>query len=33
MRLVHIVAGRSGLASGSVALYALKGARLHRQSG
>jgi uncharacterized membrane protein len=33
MRLLHIVAGLIGLASGAVALYALKGARLHRKSG
>jgi len=33
MRLLHIVAGLLGLVSGAVALYALKGARLHRQSG
>lgn len=33
MRLPHIIAGLIGLASGAVALYALKGAKLHRQSG
>lgn len=31
--LLHIVAGSTALASGAVALYALKGARLHRKSG
>ena len=30
---IHIIAGVIGLASGAVALYALKGARLHRKSG
>ena len=30
---VHIVAGGLGLVSGFVALYAAKGARLHRKSG
>jgi uncharacterized membrane protein len=30
---LHIVAGAIGIASGFVALYALKGARLHRKSG
>jgi hypothetical protein len=33
MRLLHIVAALMGLASGYVALYALKGAQLHRRSG
>ncbi len=33
MRLVHIIAGSLGLASGAVALCALKGATLHRRSG
>jgi uncharacterized membrane protein len=33
MTLLHIVAGLIGLASGAVALYALKGVKLHRQSG
>ncbi len=33
MRLVHIFAGSLGLASGAVALLALKGAKLHRKSG
>jgi hypothetical protein len=31
--LAHIVAGSLGLVSGFVALYAVKGARLHRKSG
>jgi uncharacterized membrane protein len=31
--LLHILAGLIGLASGAVALYALKGAKLHRKSG
>jgi uncharacterized membrane protein len=31
--VVHIVAGALGLLSGAVALYAAKGARLHRKSG
>ncbi len=31
--LLHIVAGSTALASGAVALYALKGTRLHRTSG
>jgi uncharacterized membrane protein len=30
---VHITAGLIGIASGAVALYAIKGARVHRQSG
>jgi uncharacterized membrane protein len=30
---IHIVAGSVGIVSGSVALFALKGARLHRKSG
>lgn len=30
---VHVLAGSIGLASGAVALYALKGSRLHRKSG
>ncbi len=33
MRLLHVVAGLMGLLSGTVALYALKGAGLHRKSG
>jgi len=33
MDLLHIVAGSTALASGAVALYALKGAMLHRKSG
>lgn len=33
MRLVHIIAGLLGLASGAVALYALKGGDQHRKSG
>lgn len=33
MRLLHIVAACLGIASGAVALYALKGAKLHRKSG
>jgi uncharacterized membrane protein len=33
MRWLHVVAGLSALISGAVALYALKGARLHRKSG
>lgn len=33
MRLLHIIAGVTGLISGAVALSALKGAKLHRQSG
>ena len=33
MRLLHIIAGLSGLVSGAVALSALKGSKLHRQSG
>lgn len=31
--VVHIVAGSLGVVSGFVALYAAKGARLHRKSG
>src|SRR5687768_12073920 len=30
---IHIIAGLIGLISGAVALYALKGAKLHRKSG
>jgi uncharacterized membrane protein len=33
MKLIHVLAGISALLSGAVALYALKGARLHRRSG
>lgn len=33
MTLLHIIAGSVGLAAGAVALYARKGATLHRQSG
>jgi uncharacterized membrane protein len=33
MRFLHVIAGLLGLASGALALYALKGAKLHRQSG
>ena len=33
MKLIHIVAGLLALASGFVALYALKGGNLHRRSG
>jgi hypothetical protein len=33
MRTLHILAGLAGLVSGTVALYALKGGRLHRKSG
>jgi uncharacterized membrane protein len=33
MKGPHIIAGLIGLASGAVALYALKGGKLHRQSG
>jgi uncharacterized membrane protein len=33
MKLLHIIAGFSALASGAVALYALKGGKLHRKSG
>src|SRR3970040_1030947 len=33
MTLLHVVAGLTGIASGAVALYALKGATLHRRSG
>ena len=30
---IHIIAGLTGIASGFVALYTLKGAKLHRKSG
>ena len=30
---IHIIAGLIGLATGAVALYAAKGAKLHRKSG
>ena len=33
MLLVHIIGGTLGLISGFVALFATKGARLHRSSG
>ena len=33
MRVLHIIAGLAGLVSGAVALFALKGGRLHRKSG
>lgn len=33
MRLLHIITGLVGLVSGAVALYALKGGKLHRKSG
>ena len=33
MKLVHIIAGLSGLISGAVTLYAFKGGKLHRRSG
>jgi hypothetical protein len=33
MRLVHIITGLLGLVSGAVALYALKGGKVHRKSG
>lgn len=33
MTVVHVVAGSIALVSGAIALYALKGARLHRKSG
>ena len=33
MRALHVLAGLVGIASGAVALYALKGAELHRKSG
>jgi uncharacterized membrane protein len=33
MRLVHVIAGALALLSGAVALYATKGAKLHRRSG
>ena len=33
MKLLHVVAGLFALLSGAVALYALKGAKLHRRSG
>ena len=33
MKVIHVMAGLSALLAGAVALYALKGARLHRRSG
>jgi uncharacterized membrane protein len=33
MRWLHIITGLSGIISGAVALYALKGSKLHRRSG
>jgi hypothetical protein len=33
MRLIHVLGGLVALLSGAVALYALKGAKLHRRSG
>jgi uncharacterized membrane protein len=33
MRLLHIITGLLGLISGAVALYALKGGKVHRKSG
>ena len=33
MKLIHIIAGLLALASGAVALYAVKGSSLHRRSG
>ena len=33
MKLLHVLAGLSALVGGAVALYALKGAKLHRRSG
>jgi uncharacterized membrane protein len=33
MKLIHVMAGLTALVTGAVALYALKGARLHRRSG
>ena len=33
MKLLHVMAGLFALLSGAVALYALKGAKLHRQAG
>ena len=33
MKLIHVLAGLSALITGAVALYALKGGRLHRRSG
>lgn len=33
MKLIHIIAGLLALASGAVALYAVKGSTLHRRSG
>lgn len=33
MTILHIIAGLLGIAAGAVALYARKGARLHRKSG
>lgn len=33
MRLIHIITGLLGIISGAVALYALKGGKVHRKSG
>jgi len=33
MKLIHVLAGLSALIAGAVALYALKGGKLHRQAG
>jgi uncharacterized membrane protein len=33
MKLIHVLAGLTALIAGAVALYALKGAKLHRRSG
>lgn len=33
MKLFHMIAGLLAIGTGAVALYALKGGRLHRQSG
>ena len=33
MKLLHVLAGLTALVTGAVALYALKGAKLHRRSG
>jgi uncharacterized membrane protein len=33
MRVLHVLAGLTALLAGAVALYALKGARIHRRSG
>ncbi len=33
MKLIHVMGGLTALVSGAIALYALKGARLHRRSG